>query len=131
MIYFKECSLLFLTERQKKKKNLLLLATVITFPKRSSSWSFGWICKLGIICCGQTSLSMTCTDRVFFLLDLCGQLVPLSAPPCEPVLVFTICDKYFVFQRACRAIEEGQSVRQQQKLMKQPSLRILRPQVLS
>ncbi|KAF4017408.1 hypothetical protein G4228_008862 [Cervus hanglu yarkandensis] len=34
-------------------------------------------------------------------------------------------------ERACRAIEEGQSMRHQQKLMKQSSLRILRPQVLS
>ncbi|KAM9713499.1 intermembrane lipid transfer protein VPS13C isoform 1-T1 [Dama dama] len=34
-------------------------------------------------------------------------------------------------ERACRAIEEGQSVRHQQKLMKQSSLRILRPRVLS
>lgn len=34
-------------------------------------------------------------------------------------------------ERACRAIEEGQSMRHQQKLMKQSSLRILRPKVLS
>uniref|UniRef100_A0A8C4LBK7 Vacuolar protein sorting 13 homolog C n=1 Tax=Equus asinus asinus TaxID=83772 RepID=A0A8C4LBK7_EQUAS len=45
----------------------------------------------------------------------------------KPVLVFTIHNNSFILQRACKAIEDAQSVRHQQKLVKQSSLKLLVP----
>uniref|UniRef100_A0A452VIQ5 Vacuolar protein sorting 13 homolog C n=1 Tax=Ursus maritimus TaxID=29073 RepID=A0A452VIQ5_URSMA len=51
------------------------------------------------------------------------------SPPREPVLVFAIDSKYSILQRVCNAIDDAQSVRRQQTLMKQSSLKLLRPQM--